>query len=307
MNQELVSKGDLPRAVSRRLGPLCSACTKNHYSLAEAPLVTEADLGIRRADEKYLEECLSATVVRTTWPIQLLTFGRFSVIKDGIPLAFSHETPTKPITLLKALLALGGRDVIGRELSDKLWPDVEGDAAHDVLAVNVHRLRRLIGVPDAVLVHDGRLTLDPLRCWVDAWAFQRLIGHASYGCGDERAQLLAHALPLYRGAFLDRDREELWTLTMRERLRSMFLRHSAELGRLREDVGQWEQAIECYQRAIETDELGENCYQGLMRCYRHLNRCAEGLAVYRRLRQTLSVILGVMPSPASEMLRELLA
>jgi DNA-binding SARP family transcriptional activator len=37
-----------------------------------------------------------------------------------------------------------------------------------------------------------------------------------------------------------------------------------------------------------------------MRCYQALRRPAEGIAVFRRLRQTLSVVLGVAPSPESE-------
>ncbi|MGH8769870.1 MAG: bacterial transcriptional activator domain-containing protein [Burkholderiales bacterium] len=53
---------------------------------------------------------------------------------------------------------------------------------------------------------------------------------------------------------------------------------------------------------MEADDLAEELYQGLMRCYQHLHRHAEGLAVYRRLRQTLSVILNIPPSPASEAL-----
>jgi two-component SAPR family response regulator len=120
--------------------------------------------------------------------------------------------------------------------------------------------------------------------------------------------LLERALLLYRGAFLASDQDEPWSLSMRERLRAKYIRHSIELGRLCEESGQWDQAIACYQRGLEADELAEAFYQGLMRCYRHLGRRAEGVAVYRRLRQTLSVILGVSASPASEVLfRELLA
>lgn len=242
------------------------------------------------------------------WPIQLFTFGRFSVFKDGAPIAFSHKTPKKPIALLKVILAFGGRDVSGRQLTDTLWPDEEGDAAHNALAVNLHRLRKLLGDRDAVILHDGQVSLDPCRCWVDAWAFRRLLGKAALASGDSRSDLLERALSLYRGAFLSCDREEPWSLSMRERLRGMFIRHSAELGRLREECEEWNKAIACYQRGVEADELAEEFYQGLMRCYRRLGRRAEGISVYRRLRQTLSVILGIPASPASEALfRELLS
>lgn len=240
--------------------------------------------------------------------VQIFAFGRFSVMKSGTPLVFSRKAPKRPITLLKALIALGGREVSGHRLTDALWPNEEGDAAHDVLAVNLHRLRRLLGDPDSVTLHDGHVSLDPRCCWVDVWGFQRLLGQAPSTPEVERPALLQRALALYRGTFLACDQDEPWTLSVRERLRSMFVRHSAELGALREDAGLWEEAIEGYQRAIETDELAEEFYQGLMRCYGHLGRRAEGISVYRRLRRTLSVILGTAACPATEaLLQELLS
>jgi pentatricopeptide repeat protein len=41
---------------------------------------------------------------------------------------------------------------------------------------------------------------------------------------------------------------------------------------------------------------------GLMRCYQRLGRHTEAISVYRRLRQTLSVVLSVSPSPESRAL-----
>jgi DNA-binding SARP family transcriptional activator len=234
-------------------------------------------------------------------PIRICAFGRFSLALNGTPLCFAHKTPKKPIALLKVLIALGGRDVPGRQLTDALWPDDEGDAAHDVLAVNLHRLRRLLDHRDSVTLHDGRLSLDPRRCWVDVWAFQRLLGKAADASAAERPSLLERALTLYRGEFLSCEGEEHWSLSMRERLRSAFIRHSTELGRLHEEAGRWEQAIQCYQRGIEREELAEEFHQGLMRCYARLGRHAEGVSAYRRLRRTLS-IFGIAASVASEAL-----
>ncbi|MBX9965042.1 MAG: bacterial transcriptional activator domain-containing protein, partial [Burkholderiales bacterium] len=49
-------------------------------------------------------------------------------------------------------------------------------------------------------------------------------------------------------------------------------------------------------------ELAESFHQGLMRCYQALGRHAEGMSVYRRLRQTLSLTLGIVPSERSQAL-----
>jgi DNA-binding SARP family transcriptional activator len=52
--------------------------------------------------------------------------------------------------------------------------------------------------------------------------------------------------------------------------------------------------------------LAEEFYQGVMRCHAATGRIAEGIAVYRRLRQTLSVVLGLKPSTRTEKLAQLL-
>ncbi|HUF22478.1 MAG TPA: bacterial transcriptional activator domain-containing protein, partial [Burkholderiales bacterium] len=61
-------------------------------------------------------------------------------------------------------------------------------------------------------------------------------------------------------------------------------------------------------RGLDADPLAEMFYQGLMRCYARQGRHAEAISTYRRLRQTLSVVLGVAPSAGTEALvRELRA
>ena len=89
---------------------------------------------------------------------------------------------------------------------------------------------------------------------------------------------------------------------MRERLRSRFIRMVAEGGAHYERSGKTEVAMHWYRRGIDTDNLAEELYQGLMRCYAAAGRQAEGAAVYRQLRQILSVVLGVSPSQATQAL-----
>ena len=94
---------------------------------------------------------------------------------------------------------------------------------------------------------------------------------------------------------------------MRLRLRDLLARLVSALGRQYEASGEWEAALACYRRGIDADELAEEFYQGVMRCHAAMGRAAEGMAAFRRLRQTLSVVLGVKPSADSEQLVQLLA
>ena len=114
------------------------------------------------------------------------------------------------------------------------------------------------------------------------------------------------ALGLYRSSFLSGADETRQTIVTRLKLRDKLARLVSALGRKLEEKQELENAIECYRRGIDADELAEEFYQGVMRCHAALGRPAEGMAAYRRLRQTLSVVLGVQPSESSEQLMQLL-
>ncbi len=240
---------------------------------------------------------------RWPWPVQVFTLGRFRLLRSGVPVSFAHKAPKKPIALLKTLIAMGGRDVPEHELIDALWSADEGDAAREAFRVSLHRLRKLLGDADAVYAHEGRVSLDPARCWVDVWDFERRFGSCD---GQAQAPDTVHGtdplLQLYEGSFLPEDAGESWALSMRERLRGKFVRHISRIGRQLEDGGSCAAAADYYHRGIEADDLAEEFYQGLMRSYARMDRHAEAMAVYRRLRQALSVQLGIPPSPASERL-----
>jgi LuxR family maltose regulon positive regulatory protein len=236
------------------------------------------------------------------WALRIQTFGQFDIRLNNRPLTFGRKSPKKAMQLLKAVIALGGHDVPGERLSDVLWPDADADAAHEAFAVNLHRLRKLVG-DDVVILQEGRITLNAHRCWLDTWAFERLLDQAkAAGTTSERITLTEKALSLYHGTFLATDLEEPWALTARERLRAKFIRYIRLVGQHLTDAGQWQKAVDYYLRGIEVDNLAEEFYQGVMRCYIHLNRRAEGMAIYRRLHRTLSIVLGVAPSPASQAL-----
>jgi len=90
---------------------------------------------------------------------------------------------------------------------------------------------------------------------------------------------------------------------MRERLRARFIQRLGEHAAALERDGRDELAIAWYSRGLDADAIVEPFYQGLMRCHQRQGSPAEALATYRRLRQILSVTLGLPPSAASERLK----
>ena len=231
------------------------------------------------------------------WPVRILTLGRFEVQIGGQKLEFSKKLPRKTLLLLKAIIALGGRDVPEQVLCDALWGDEDGDAAQNALGITVLRLRKLLGTSESVLQQGGKLSLNAELCWVDAWRLEaRLAGRVDL-----------QALDLYGGAFLPEDQGESWSVAARERLRGKFIHALSSHGAALESGGDPDDALQCFLRGIDADPIVEAFHQGLMRCYERLGRRTEALSAYRRLKQILSVLLGVPPSDATqELFRELL-
>jgi DNA-binding SARP family transcriptional activator/uncharacterized protein (DUF2249 family) len=238
------------------------------------------------------------------WPVKIFTLGGFGLFQDGKPVGFSRKVQQKTLAMLKIMIALGGKEVKEERLSDILWPEADGDAAHNSFITAQHRLRQLIGHENALRHKEGRLTLDERLCWTDVWAFEWLLGEAEVEkkkrSNEKAAQYIQKAIDLYRGPFLSDEVEQPWMVSLRERLRSRFIRNLIWLGNYWQNKGDWEKGIECYQRGLEIDDVAEELYQELMICYGRLGRRNDALSIYQRCRKTLSAIMQVEPAEKTE-------
>ena len=229
------------------------------------------------------------------WPIRIYTLGRFSIVRDGVPLRFERRGQEKVIELLKTLIAMRGRDVSEQRLTEALWPETDGDKAHQRFKTTAHRLRKLLGNDEVISVREGQVTLDPRSCWVDVYAFERLLGRKP-----NNIAAAEKALALYQGRFLENAADSLWVMSLRERLHAKYLRRLSELGRKLEVSREWERATSCYQQGLGVDPLVEEYYQRLMICHQRRGHRAEAMSVYLRCNETLRRYLGIAPSPETE-------
>jgi len=253
------------------------------------------------------------------WPLKIYTLGNFELLNDDKPLQFSQKVQKKPLLLLKAMIAQGGKDVKEEWLSDMLWPEADGDQAYSAFTTTLSRLRRLIDNEKTINYHEGKATIDPRYCWVDAWSFERIFekieteskrtgedetrGHGE----DERVlRLIEKAINLYQGHFLADESEEFWTTSYRERLRNKYVLLIIRFGDYLQKTEQWEKAVENYQRALEVDNLVEDFYQHLMICYRPLGQYAKAIEIYKRCRKMLTSVLGIEPSPKTKAIHKAL-
>jgi ATP/maltotriose-dependent transcriptional regulator MalT len=200
------------------------------------------------------------------WHFRVQTLGGFRLLRHGEPLtAASGKAQRRPLELLKVLIALGGERVAEELITDAMWPRIDGDSAHRSFTSTLHRLRKLLGEDRALVLHEGKLSLDARYFWVDAWAFERLLGELGEALRPGRPaappelaeRLGARLLELYRGPFLAGEAEEPWSLRPREMWRSRFARALADLGRYWETAGQPARAREYRERSQESAVLSD--------------------------------------------------
>jgi DNA-binding SARP family transcriptional activator len=249
------------------------------------------------------------------WHLKIYSLGRFELLKDDKPVIFSGKVQQKPLALLKALIAFGGSDVPQEKLTDALWPDAEGDLAHRSFDTTLHRLRKLIDNDKAIVLREGRVSLDERYCWVDTWAFERALCQAEIAWSEHQRQgaragdpennsdavrLTEKAIGIYKGHFLPGDTKQPWTISLRERLRAKFMHSINALGRSWIEAGRYDKAVPIFLNGLAIDDLAEEFYQHLMVCYNQLGQQAEAVKVYNRCRSVLQSSLGLKPSSKTE-------
>jgi LuxR family maltose regulon positive regulatory protein len=246
------------------------------------------------------------TSERWPWAVRIRALGSFVVEQDETPIAFERKAQKKPLELLKALVAGGGDGVAREKIALALWPDPDADAlvAFDV---TLSRLRKLIDVEGALLLADGKLSLNRRIVWCDTATFESLCDRlaAALAAHDDAAlveRLAESIFALHRDKLFGDEPAAPWSVAMRERLALRFNRVVSGVGAWREGRGEWRAAIACYERGLAQQMLAEPHYRGLMRCHQALGEPTEALLAFRRCRELLSMILSVKPSAETELL-----
>ena len=241
------------------------------------------------------------------WPVRIRTLGGFEVEIRDKRYTPAHKTQDKPLELLKLLLTAQalGRDSIDKHWAgERLWPDADTANSRKSLDMTISRLRRLLDDDAALQTPEGRLRLSPLHVWTDIAPLMRALSHIGVR-RDEHATGrsvpaaaaldIANFLELYRGPFLPEEDPPPWLIAGREAVaaavRAALLTAETVL-QGQEDV----RLVPAIERAFAADATSEDLARALMRALLRRGRHGEALIVYRRVREMLSVVLGVTPA-----------
>lgn len=311
-----VEHARLDEALRRTLasGPAGGAALPGWSATSIARIGSEArGLGVGSQYVGDLVESLSrgpdaSSLEAPTQGVRVEVLGAFAISVGGAALRFGRKRPERPLALLRYLAMHARREVAESQVADALWPDLEGDAALRALAVNLHRLRQLLGGPEAVIHHARSLALDMRHVWCDALVFEGLLDRAA-AAGDEgeRDRLARRAIALYRGDLqVDEDREP-WAIGPRRRLHARFLGACAAEGARHAAAGRWEDACASFACGLALDPVAEELCLGFMRGCGALARPQEGIAAYRALESALAAHAREPAAALATLYRDLLA
>jgi len=240
------------------------------------------------------------------WPFRIRAFGRFSLERDEQADAFRGKHG-RPMDLLKVAVALGGKEVSVERIMDALWPRIDADYAYRSFNTTLHRLRKLLGDDEAILLQGGRLSLNENWFWIDLWAFEHLStsvldllrGSHEFIDAKQLIDLGQQIFKLYQGPMLGDD-DAAWAIAAREREQNKLVRCISGIARYLIDHGHVDDAISFLEQGLEVDELAEALYRQLMLCYQQLDRKAEAIEVFDRCRKTLAAQLDTRPAPETD-------
>ena len=250
------------------------------------------------------------------WPVHVRTLGGFRLDIDGTRYQPSHKAQDKPLELLKLLVTC---QTLGRHSADKvwaaerLWPQADGENARKSLDMTVGRLRRLLSRDDAILSNEGRLQLSPLHVWTDITPFLRALSNASahrdeHIAGkrsnvEEATASVTAVLEHYTGPYLADEDGPPWLLAGREAMASA-VRHALITADALLDGTSDHLLIPALEKAFAVDPTSEDLARSLMQAHLRQGHNSEVVRVHRRLRETLSLMLGIAPSAETDHIRQ---
>jgi LuxR family transcriptional regulator, maltose regulon positive regulatory protein len=188
------------------------------------------------------------------WPFKIRTLGGLQLEIDQKLVKFNGKMQHRPLSLLKYLVAHGGRNIPAMRLQDDLWPDLDGDRAAIAFKSALHRLRKMLGDHQVIVSSTGCISLDERLCWVDLWCLEDVAAQLektleqpdSVSATQGLAQCL---LNTYRGPFLPEE-DAPWALHAQRMWEGRFIDLVERFTRIHANTGCEENACELIKNAL---------------------------------------------------------
>jgi DNA-binding SARP family transcriptional activator len=225
--------------------------------------------------------------------------GPLQLTLGGQPLASEGRASNRARELLVFLLTHPPGPT-KEEVGVAFWPDATTEQVKNSFHVTLHRLRKLLGGAESVVL-DGARYVVAIPHSIDSRRFETEVTAALRKVATDPAPLEA-ALALYQGDFLQGEDAGEWCLPIRAHLRQLHLRALFALAQAHEARGRYTDAAETYTRVLAREPFHEAAARQLMICRARLGARSESLLVYRQLEQRLREDLEASPEPETSTL-----
>ncbi|THF86486.1 response regulator receiver protein [Deinococcus sp. KSM4-11] len=236
------------------------------------------------------------TAVHTPPPALLLrSLGQPDVIVDGRSVTWPAHSAEELLWFLHA----NPQGVHRHELLDALWGLEDSPASANRFRVALHRLRSVLGRPDAVIEDRGRYLLHPdvVAASDTAALHHALVASRVSGNVQEREALLRQAVASAQGEYLPHLTGE-WVEAARSAHRAAIVEANLTLSLLHCEARECPLAAQALLRAAAADPLiGEDQHQRLMACLATTRGKYAAIEHYRRYRAFLAAEVGDTPMP----------
>ena len=212
-------------------------------------------------------------------------------------------TPPRPKSraLLALLLLRAGQVVSPDEALNALWGDRPPPAARNALQGHVAALRKLLG-SDRIETRGGGYTLKLEEDELDLHRFEHLLTDAQDRDPLEKAEALAYALALFRGAPLEEFRYDSFASGEAARIDELRLFALEEWIGAQLALGRHARLVSRLEQLVSEEPLRERLQAQQMLALYRTGRQADALEAYRRARKTFDEELGVEPGSALQRL-----
>lgn len=230
--------------------------------------------------------------------------GGFTMNVDEEILTDEVNRSQKIWNVLSYLIVHRDRNVPQSEFIEQFWPDENSSNPVNALKTLLYRVRAMLeplfGADiDPILSQRGSYSWNrAIECSVDADEFERLCQKAAEArlSDEKRMELYRRADALYRGDFLPKLSNELWTIPITARYHNLYLKSVKEFAALLEKHEAFEEMAAVCMRASLIDQLDEEIHILIVRALLRQGKDAAALAHYESATDLLYRNLGVRPS-----------
>lgn len=227
--------------------------------------------------------------------IRLELFGTFRLTKNGRVINFARKKSKG----LLAYLVLHPKQHSRERLASMFWSESDIAGARRALRVSLTEIRSALGESLIISEQDSIRFNSTGEVWVDALEFQSVSKLAPQHSILE----LKKYLSLYQGDLLEEFYDE-WIIQLREKYFGIYINVLLQGANSCRVVGNYSQAIEFAQQAIQADPVNEVAHQHWMVCLAAQGQVETAIKVFGQLQKKMLDEFEVAPSLETQKLYE---